>query len=105
MKIDYPLYCPSFNDVEWGSLYCMETQNNAKLLSFSPSPFSLCLFLYLSLTLMIKMMATLFVGLVCHAADPSGHEYRNLTRSHRTCMENEQYPHQGHCCLNCQAGR
>uniref|UniRef100_A0A8D3AK71 Tumor necrosis factor receptor superfamily member 10B-like n=1 Tax=Scophthalmus maximus TaxID=52904 RepID=A0A8D3AK71_SCOMX len=54
--------------------------------------------------------ATLIIALVCHAADPpasqwSSGEYRNLTlRRHRTCVENEQYLHQGLCCLNCLAG-
>ncbi|KAK5852355.1 hypothetical protein PBY51_023828 [Eleginops maclovinus] len=54
--------------------------------------------------------AVLLVGLVCHAAEPpaaqwSGDDYKNLTlRRHRTCVENEQYLHQGLCCLNCQAG-
>ncbi|XP_028319067.1 tumor necrosis factor receptor superfamily, member a isoform X2 [Gouania willdenowi] len=55
-------------------------------------------------------LAALFIGLVCHAAEPpaaqwSSDEYRNLTvRRHRLCVENEQYLHQGLCCLNCQAG-
>ncbi|XP_054908618.1 tumor necrosis factor receptor superfamily, member a [Poeciliopsis prolifica] len=48
--------------------------------------------------------------IVCHAAEPpapqwSGEEYRNLTlRRLRTCVENEQYLHQGLCCLNCKEG-
>ncbi|XP_073334166.1 tumor necrosis factor receptor superfamily, member a [Pagrus major] len=56
------------------------------------------------------LVAALLVGLVCHAAELpaaqwSSDEYKNLTlRRHRTCVENEQYPHQGFCCLNCQAG-
>ncbi|KAF3849380.1 hypothetical protein F7725_015877 [Dissostichus mawsoni] len=56
-------------------------------------------------------VAALLVGLVCHAAEPpsaqwSGDDYQNLTvRQHRTCVENEQYLHQGLCCLNCQAGK
>ncbi|XP_040915164.1 tumor necrosis factor receptor superfamily, member a [Toxotes jaculatrix] len=56
------------------------------------------------------LVAALLFGLVCHAADPpasqwSSDEYRNLTlRRPRTCVENEQYLHQGLCCLNCQAG-
>ncbi|XP_031716021.1 tumor necrosis factor receptor superfamily, member a [Anarrhichthys ocellatus] len=55
-------------------------------------------------------VAALLVGLVCHAAEPpasqwSGDEYKNLTlRRHRTCVENEQYLHQGLCCHNCEAG-
>ncbi|XP_042365097.1 tumor necrosis factor receptor superfamily, member a [Plectropomus leopardus] len=55
-------------------------------------------------------VATLLIGLVCHAAEPpasqwSSDEYKNLTlRRHRTCVENKQYLHQGLCCLNCQAG-
>lgn len=33
-------------------------------------------------------------------------EYQNLTlRQHRVCVENEQYLHQGLCCLNCKAGK
>uniref|UniRef100_A0A7N6AQZ8 Tumor necrosis factor receptor superfamily, member a n=1 Tax=Anabas testudineus TaxID=64144 RepID=A0A7N6AQZ8_ANATE len=56
-----------------------------------------------------EVIAALFIGLVCHAADPAGlqwssNEYRNLTRPHRTCMENQQYLHQDFCCLNCEAG-
>uniref|UniRef100_A0A671X6Y6 Tumor necrosis factor receptor superfamily, member a n=1 Tax=Sparus aurata TaxID=8175 RepID=A0A671X6Y6_SPAAU len=56
------------------------------------------------------LVAALVFGLVCHAAELpaaqwSSDEYKNLTlRQHRTCVENEQYPHQGFCCLNCQAG-
>ncbi|XP_041816049.1 tumor necrosis factor receptor superfamily, member a [Chelmon rostratus] len=56
------------------------------------------------------LAAVLLVGLVCHAAELpasqwSSDEYKNLTlRRHRTCVENEQYLHQGLCCLNCQAG-
>ncbi|XP_036973310.1 tumor necrosis factor receptor superfamily, member a [Acanthopagrus latus] len=56
------------------------------------------------------LVAALLFGLVCHAAELpaaqwSSDEYKNLTlRQHRTCVENEQYPHQGFCCLNCQAG-
>ncbi|XP_072227846.1 tumor necrosis factor receptor superfamily, member a [Leuresthes tenuis] len=55
-------------------------------------------------------VAALFIGLVCHAAEPpasqwSSDEHRNSTlRRHRTCVENEQYLHQALCCLNCQAG-
>lgn len=55
-------------------------------------------------------VATLLIGLVCHAAEPpasqwSSDENKNLTlRRHRTCVENEQYLHKGLCCLNCQAG-
>ncbi|CAJ1070406.1 tumor necrosis factor receptor superfamily%2C member a [Xyrichtys novacula] len=58
----------------------------------------------------VLVAAALLVGLVCHAAEPpaaqwSGDEYKNITlRRHRTCVENEQYLHQGLCCLNCQAG-
>ncbi|XP_031173732.1 tumor necrosis factor receptor superfamily, member a [Sander lucioperca] len=56
--------------------------------------------------------AALLIGLVCHAAEPPAsqwssdeHTNKNLTlRRHRTCVENEQYLHQGLCCLNCQAG-
>ncbi|KAM6975445.1 tumor necrosis factor receptor superfamily, member a [Tautogolabrus adspersus] len=56
------------------------------------------------------LVAALFVGLVCHAAEPpaaqwASDEYKNITlRRSRTCVENEQYLHQGLCCLNCQAG-
>uniref|UniRef100_A0A3P8RSH5 Tumor necrosis factor receptor superfamily, member a n=1 Tax=Amphiprion percula TaxID=161767 RepID=A0A3P8RSH5_AMPPE len=55
-------------------------------------------------------LAALFIGFVCQAAEPpapqwSSDEYRNLTvRRHRTCVENEQYLHQGLCCQNCKAG-
>uniref|UniRef100_A0A3Q2PZD5 Tumor necrosis factor receptor superfamily, member a n=1 Tax=Fundulus heteroclitus TaxID=8078 RepID=A0A3Q2PZD5_FUNHE len=55
-------------------------------------------------------VATLLLGLVCRAAEPpapqwSGEDYRNLTlRRLRTCVENEQYLHQGLCCLNCKQG-
>ncbi|XP_028273492.1 tumor necrosis factor receptor superfamily, member a [Parambassis ranga] len=48
----------------------------------------------------------LVIGLcVCHAAELpaaqwSGDKFGNVTR----CVENEQYLHQGLCCLNCQAG-
>lgn len=53
--------------------------------------------------------ALLVIGLVCGAAEPpasqwSGDEIKNLTRRLRPCVENEQYPHNGLCCLNCQAG-
>ncbi|XP_060916904.1 tumor necrosis factor receptor superfamily, member a [Labrus mixtus] len=57
------------------------------------------------------LVAAIFVGLVCHAAEPpaaqwAGDEHNNITlRRHRTCVENQQYLHQGLlCCLNCQAG-
>ncbi|XP_041826299.1 tumor necrosis factor receptor superfamily member 10A-like [Melanotaenia boesemani] len=56
------------------------------------------------------LLASLFFGLVCHAAEPpapqwSSNEHRNLTLPlHRACVENEQYLHQGFCCLNCKAG-
>ncbi|XP_061912832.1 tumor necrosis factor receptor superfamily, member a isoform X1 [Entelurus aequoreus] len=57
------------------------------------------------------LLAMLFHGLPCRAAVPppaaqwSGDDLRNLTlRRHRTCVENEQYHHQGLCCLYCQAG-
>ncbi|XP_013857243.1 tumor necrosis factor receptor superfamily, member a [Austrofundulus limnaeus] len=56
-------------------------------------------------------VAVLLVGPVCHAAEPpasqwSGEDSKNITvlRFHRICLENEQYHHQGLCCLNCQAG-
>uniref|UniRef100_UPI0037E9B81D tumor necrosis factor receptor superfamily, member a n=1 Tax=Semicossyphus pulcher TaxID=241346 RepID=UPI0037E9B81D len=58
----------------------------------------------------LVLVAALLAGLGCHAAEPpaaqwSGDEYKNITlRRHKTCVENEQYLHQGHCCLNCQAG-
>ncbi|CAG5867600.1 unnamed protein product [Menidia menidia] len=58
----------------------------------------------------MMQLSAVFIGLVCHAAEPpasqwSSDEHRNLTlRQHRTCVENEQYLHQGLCCLNCQAG-
>ncbi|XP_029941021.1 tumor necrosis factor receptor superfamily, member a isoform X1 [Salarias fasciatus] len=61
--------------------------------------------LYVSLWL-----AAVLFGLVCSAAELpapqwSSDEHRNLTvRRHRVCVENEQYLHQGLCCLNCQAG-
>ncbi|XP_054612944.1 tumor necrosis factor receptor superfamily, member a isoform X2 [Dunckerocampus dactyliophorus] len=45
------------------------------------------------------------VAAAAAAAQWSGDDFRNLTlRRHRTCVENEQYHHQGLCCLNCQAG-
>nr|XP_046231180.1 tumor necrosis factor receptor superfamily, member a [Scatophagus argus] len=56
------------------------------------------------------LAAALLIGLVCQAAEVpasqwSSDEYKNLTlRRHRTCVENEQYLHQGLCCLNCPAG-
>ncbi|XP_035524106.1 tumor necrosis factor receptor superfamily member 10B-like [Morone saxatilis] len=56
------------------------------------------------------LVAVALIGLVCHAAELpasqwSSDEYKNLTlRRPRTCVENEQYLHQGLCCLNCQAG-
>lgn len=62
------------------------------------------------LSVALAVAAALLVGLVCHAADPpasqwSADEHKNLTlRRQRTCVENEQYLHQGLCCLNCQAG-
>nr|XP_057913293.1 tumor necrosis factor receptor superfamily, member a isoform X2 [Doryrhamphus excisus] len=60
-------------------------------------------------------MLVLAVRSPCRAAEPlpaavaaaqwSGDDFRNLTlRRHRTCVENEQYHHQGLCCLNCPAG-
>ncbi|MEQ2171229.1 hypothetical protein GOODEAATRI_008532 [Goodea atripinnis] len=55
-------------------------------------------------------VAALLLGFVCHAAEhPApqwpGEEFRNLTlRRLRTCVENEQYLHQGFCCLNCKEG-
>ncbi|XP_029301148.1 tumor necrosis factor receptor superfamily member 10B-like [Cottoperca gobio] len=62
-------------------------------------------------TLMIQVfVATLLTGLVCHAAEPPASQWssdksKNLTlHQHRVCVENEQYLHQGFCCLNCQAG-
>ncbi|KAM4719202.1 tumor necrosis factor receptor superfamily, member a [Anableps anableps] len=60
------------------------------------------------------VVGTLFVAVaaltVCRAAEPpapqwSGDDYRNLTlRRLKTCVENEQYLHQGLCCLNCKEG-
>ncbi|XP_071387866.1 tumor necrosis factor receptor superfamily, member a [Centroberyx affinis] len=57
------------------------------------------------------LLALLSVGLVAGAAELSpasqwsSDDYRNQTLPrHRTCVENEQYFHQGLCCLNCQAG-
>lgn len=39
------------------------------------------------------------------AAQWFGEDVRNQTlKRHRTCVENEQYLHQGLCCLNCHAG-
>lgn len=65
-----------------------------------------------SLTLMMQVfMAVLLIGPVCHAAEPpasqwSGEDSKNITvLRYRICQENEQYPHQGLCCLNCQAGK
>ncbi|KAK2818709.1 hypothetical protein Q5P01_024270 [Channa striata] len=58
----------------------------------------------------LYVVASLFVGLVCQAAEPSGSqwsidEHTNFTLpQHRTCVENEQYAYQGRCCVNCQAG-
>ncbi|XP_037548272.1 tumor necrosis factor receptor superfamily, member a [Nematolebias whitei] len=56
-------------------------------------------------------VTALFFGPVCHTAEGpasqwSGEDNQNITlsRLHRTCVENEQYHHQGLCCLNCQAG-
>ncbi|XP_011479782.1 tumor necrosis factor receptor superfamily member 10B [Oryzias latipes] len=56
-------------------------------------------------------VVALFAGLVCHAAEPPASQrsagvHRNATlRQHQAqCVENQQYPHQGLCCLNCQAG-
>ncbi|CAB1332630.1 unnamed protein product [Coregonus sp. 'balchen'] len=50
-------------------------------------------------------------GLVCCWAELNGvvaaqwsGDDRNRTLRHRTCLENQQYLHQGLCCLNCQAG-
>jgi len=79
-------------------------KNKAKLMSFSPP------FVFLASVMQVSV-AALFIGLVCHAAEPpasqwSSDEHRNITlRRHRTCVENEQYLHQALCCLNCQAGR
>ncbi|KAM9820565.1 tumor necrosis factor receptor superfamily, member a [Neosynchiropus ocellatus] len=56
------------------------------------------------------LAAVLVMSLLCGAAEPpaaqwSGDDHRNATlRRHKTCVENEQYLHQGLCCLNCQAG-
>uniref|UniRef100_A0A1A8RGE1 Tumor necrosis factor receptor superfamily, member a n=1 Tax=Nothobranchius rachovii TaxID=451742 RepID=A0A1A8RGE1_9TELE len=57
------------------------------------------------------VVSTLFIGLVCHAAaEPPAPQWSNVEnrngslRQHRTCVENEQYLHQGLCCLNCLAG-
>uniref|UniRef100_A0A3Q3JTR1 Tumor necrosis factor receptor superfamily, member a n=1 Tax=Monopterus albus TaxID=43700 RepID=A0A3Q3JTR1_MONAL len=58
----------------------------------------------------LVVVAALFIVLVCHADELpasqwSGDEYRNHTvRQQRACVENEQYLHQGLCCINCQAG-
>ncbi|XP_045922515.1 tumor necrosis factor receptor superfamily, member a isoform X1 [Micropterus dolomieu] len=55
-------------------------------------------------------VAALLIGMVCHAAELpasqlSSDENKNVTfRRHRTCLENQEYLHQGLCCLNCQAG-
>uniref|UniRef100_A0A096M7A9 Tumor necrosis factor receptor superfamily, member a n=1 Tax=Poecilia formosa TaxID=48698 RepID=A0A096M7A9_POEFO len=60
-------------------------------------------------TLMMQVVVAALI--VCHAAEPpapqrSREEYRNLTLRNqlRTCVENEQYLHQGLCCLNCKQG-
>ncbi|XP_076019909.1 tumor necrosis factor receptor superfamily, member a [Genypterus blacodes] len=57
------------------------------------------------------LVAVLFTGPVCLAVELSPasqwspEDFRNLTlRQHRSCVENEQYQHQGLCCLNCLAG-
>lgn len=95
LKIDSPLYCPAFNGFEGASLFSADAR---------PDVFSFPL----SSNVMMQVLATLCVGLVCRAADPSVHhgfssDNRNLTL--RACVENEQYPHQGLCCRNCEAGK
>ncbi|KAK6305177.1 hypothetical protein J4Q44_G00239570 [Coregonus suidteri] len=62
----------------------------------------------------IKCSVVVFLlcsGLVCCWAELNGvvaaqwsGDDRNRTLRHRTCLENQQYLHQGLCCLNCQAG-
>uniref|UniRef100_A0A1A7YWD3 Tumor necrosis factor receptor superfamily, member a n=1 Tax=Iconisemion striatum TaxID=60296 RepID=A0A1A7YWD3_9TELE len=55
-------------------------------------------------------VSTLFIGIVCHAAEPPAPQRSNVENrngslhQHRTCVENEQYLYQGLCCLNCPAG-
>lgn len=50
--------------------------------------------------------------LVCCGAELNGvvatqwsGDDRNWTLQHKNCVENQQYLHQGLCCLNCQAGK
>ncbi|XP_056875108.1 tumor necrosis factor receptor superfamily, member a [Takifugu flavidus] len=56
------------------------------------------------------LLLAVLCGLQCGAVEPpasqwSRKEHQNLTvRQHRNCVENEQYLHQGFCCLNCRAG-
>lgn len=66
--------------------------------------------LSLSLSQVLLLLAVL-CGLECGAVELpasqwSRKENHNITlRQHRICVENEQYLHQGLCCLNCQAGK
>ncbi|KAL4004449.1 syntaxin 5 [Sarotherodon galilaeus] len=62
-----------------------------------------------TLTMQVKV-AALFIWVVCRAAEPPAAQWSNeahvnrTLRLHKSCVENEQYLHQGLCCLNCNAG-
>ncbi|XP_029921748.1 tumor necrosis factor receptor superfamily, member a [Myripristis murdjan] len=60
------------------------------------------------LSMLVAVLSVGLVGCVAElgpASQWSNEDYRNQTlRQHRTCVENQQYLHQGLCCLNCQAG-
>lgn len=91
MRMDSLLFTvPSSDDDSVSG--CESVDTLKKLFFFSPTP-------------QVSVLV-LVIGLACHAAELpaaqwSGDKFGNVTR----CVENEQYLHQGLCCLNCQAGK
>lgn len=106
MKIDSPLCFPLSYEFDCGLVGLLWMHKNNPNLIFSSSS----LFVSQTLTMHVKV-AALFIWVVCCAAEPpaaqwSNEAYVNRTlRLHKSCVENEQYLHQGLCCLNCNAGK
>lgn len=97
MKMEPPIYCLSSNDFTRTSL------SSAGNKAFTPSPPP-------SSSVYTIQVLMFLMTLACQAAEPPASQWssdneKNATlRRHRACLENQQYNHEGLCCLNCQAG-